>query len=325
MGVSQAGAYLLHLLETYGPARDRWMRFVRRGVNVGVLGRRAAEDGRDLDSTVLTRTIAPAVNQAAVAAAIAHHLYETGERPDSQTGLPRMIKDRVNRALSGRAMSAETLRWFVDAFALPADDARRLSALLHGTSAVTVLRGEATSPLRALGQPHRTVSLAEHHWIGPDRCPVRHETRQVLEATTEPLTTYVYGFDTAALTVDVLLGGRASGPITDAGQGIWTVPIRLARPVQPGGTATLAYRSTFHYDQPPPPEFRRAAFERLESVDLRVEFDPDAVPARVCYAEWSGLDEPPTRVEEVPLDADHSAHVFLRAVHNLIVGFTWTW
>lgn len=56
------------------------------------------------------------VNEAAVARVLAEYLWEVGERSDTDTELLRRLRDRVSRALAGSVLSAETLRWFVEAF-----------------------------------------------------------------------------------------------------------------------------------------------------------------------------------------------------------------
>lgn len=57
-------------------------------------------------------------HQAGVAHVIAHHLWDEGEESWGRDELPQALKDRVSRALRGRGISQQTLRWFVDAFDL---------------------------------------------------------------------------------------------------------------------------------------------------------------------------------------------------------------
>lgn len=57
-------------------------------------------------------------NQAGVARVLALELWDRGEVPESRRTLPRSLKDRTSRALSGRLISASTLALFVDAFDL---------------------------------------------------------------------------------------------------------------------------------------------------------------------------------------------------------------
>lgn len=57
-------------------------------------------------------------NQAGVAWVLALELWDRGEMPEGRRTLPRSLKDRTSRALSGRLVSASTLSLFVDAFDL---------------------------------------------------------------------------------------------------------------------------------------------------------------------------------------------------------------
>lgn len=65
-------------------------------------------------------------NQAGVAWVLAHELWDRGDIPESKRALPRSLKDRTSRALSGRLVSASTLMLFVDAFQLPEEHERSL-------------------------------------------------------------------------------------------------------------------------------------------------------------------------------------------------------
>ncbi|MEU7603961.1 hypothetical protein [Streptomyces sp. NPDC041003] len=140
--------------------RDRWVRLARRsGASAGV-------------------------SQAAVAEVIALHLWETGERPDTGTALPRTLKDRVQRALAGEVLSPQTLDWFIGAFRMNRVDGDMLRAeRFHDpagrdASLANTLREEQPLPLR---QRHRTVSVFERRFIGIGGYPVRHRTTQAVE------------------------------------------------------------------------------------------------------------------------------------------------
>ncbi|MER8186102.1 hypothetical protein [Kitasatospora sp. NPDC094015] len=105
-GPAAAGRHLADLLARPGPYRTRWLRHVAR----------ATPDR---------------VNQAAVTRVLAHWLWLNGEAAESDT-LPRALRDRVSRALTGRMLSAGTLRLFAAAFALAEQDEADLWALLDG-------------------------------------------------------------------------------------------------------------------------------------------------------------------------------------------------
>lgn len=301
MGAYEAGCYLAELLGKPGPARRRWQMYQH------------------------ARSGAGEVSIAAVCRVIAEYLWDSGEFPDTDTELPRRLKDRVGRALQGRFLNPVTLRWFSDAFELPEDDALRLQLLLDGSPSTRVTIGQASDDVLPPARPCRTLSLHEHHYLGSDGLPSRHLTTQVIEATGNELTVHRYMFDTATLTVDVMQGGCLDGPVHDLGGGMFARDIVLTRPLSKGETATLCYSSAFRYSKPPAPEFRRTAFRRVNNMDLRVEFHPSRLPRQIFYAEWNALHGPPIRRTPVTPAPDCSVHIFLSMAEHVIVGFTWEW
>lgn len=70
------------------------------------------------------------MSEAAVCRALACHLWDAGERPDSDTELPRRLRDLVSRALAGRVLTRRTLMWFVEAFTMRGADRDALLSLL---------------------------------------------------------------------------------------------------------------------------------------------------------------------------------------------------
>lgn len=97
----RTAATLRQILIGDGRCRRRWLRHARRS-------------GPELP------------NQAGVAWVLALALWESGDAPESQRTLPRSLKDRVSRALTGRLVSASTLALFVDAFELSEAQEREL-------------------------------------------------------------------------------------------------------------------------------------------------------------------------------------------------------
>jgi hypothetical protein len=287
------------VLSQPGPVRERWE---RRGRSSG------------------TGTI----NLSSISRVVAEHLWDAGERPDTDLALARSIKDRTRRALAGTNLSHQTLRWFIDAFELGQDDARRLEALLAGSPAIRALVGDAV-PVVPSQRRHRTLSLREHHYLGPDGRPATHRTAQTLEATEDGLDNYLYIFDTSAVTVDVVQGGQVTGPLLDLGHGLYAVRITLTRPLSRGETTSIEYHTVFSYTEQPAPEFRRAALTAVNSMDIRVQFDPARRPRAVYLTEWSELYTPPATCTPVTLEPDHSVGLFLTRVDRAIIGYTWEW
>lgn len=302
MGAYEAAEHLRYLLSRPGMARQIWQRRLR------------------------TTTPAGRINQAAVGQILAEYLWSTGLRADSDTALPRRLKDTVARALSGERLTPEKIGWFCVAFALPSHEEQRLLSLVEGSSFVRPLTS-ADGPAQALEPrpPYRTLSLNEHHYLGPDGQPVRHSTTQVIQAGAEGLAVHRYVFDTDALTVDVLQGGRLGSQVVPAGGGLFAIDIVLTTALHAGQTATLRYDTRFAGGAQLPSEFRRAAYRPVHNVDLRVQFDPQRVPRRVFRTEWPGLTDPPSHRVAIALDADLAAHQFLPTIQGRVVGFTWQW
>lgn len=67
-------------------------------------------------------------NQSGVAWVLALALWDRGDVAESRRTLPRSLKDRVSRALSGQLVSASTLALFVDAFEMSEEQERGLYA-----------------------------------------------------------------------------------------------------------------------------------------------------------------------------------------------------
>ena len=300
-GQREAADLLRHLLLTPGPYRRRWLRHCRTRVEVDEL------------------------HQPAVCAVIADWLVEAGEMSESVDDPARRIRDRIRRALSGEVLTSTTIDWFAGAFQFTDDDRERLISVLNGSVQTRVLAGKlAAVPGWAQPRRHRTVSVQEHHYIGPEGLPVRHRTSQVVEAI-EVMDRHRYMFDSDALSVRVDQGGRIVSPLMKLGDELFGVDVLLTRPLRPGETTTLTYDTRFGYVEPPPPEFRRTAFGVLLNVDLRVEFHPDRLPDRVYLATWPSLTDPAVDREVVPLEPDHSVHRYFSRLQDTVVGFHWNW
>lgn len=299
MTALQAGAYLSRVLTVNSLYRARWTPYVHRA--------------------------SATLSAAAVSRALAMHLWETGERPDSDTDLPRKLRDLVGRALSGQVLTPATLLWFVEAFDIDDTDHRRLTDLLLATGRAP-LAGTRPGAVTAQDRlSHRTLSLYEHHHLGPEGWPDYHETLQVIESTVDRLDRHRCIFDTAHVEVEAILGGRIHGPIYPWEQGWYAVDIELVRPLRDGETTTLKYRATFDYPSPPAQEFRRGASRRINNVNLRVQFHPQSLPDSVSFCTWPLAASRPSNTSEATLEADHSVQRHLAIVEASMAGFTWEW
>jgi hypothetical protein len=179
-----------------------------------------------------------------------------------------------------------------------------------------------------MAQPaHRTVSLHEWHLVGPDGLPARHRTQHVLRALEDGVEAFTFRFDRAEGSVRALHGAVASEPYADPGTGLTAVDLVFPRSLAAGETATLVYETTFRWRAVPPPHVRRASRQRVERLDMRVEFSPERLPAELQWAVWEGFgpDARLVAAERVELDAEHAVHRFVDALDNGTVGFSWTW
>ncbi|RPF26582.1 hypothetical protein [Georgenia muralis] len=269
------------------------------------------------------------IHQGAVAQVLAQYLWETGEAPETETDLPRRLKDRVGRALNGSLIAPATLRLFIEAFDMSRADANQLWALfMHaGSDDLAVLRATLDTGEPVLPPPtaHEALAVHEFHRMGSDRMPVEHRTLQVIRAL-EPMDRYLYQFDTNAAVVEVVRGGTA-GPVRRSPfPGIYGVQVHLSRPLAPGETASIEYRTILSYTSAPPPEFRRGVLTRLRNLEMNLQFHPDALPARVWWGHWESVQAPaPSTLEEVTLTPDHDVHRYVPLLEHSVVGFTWEW
>lgn len=304
-GVQAAAAYIRELLLRPGRYRRKWEQYAERS--------RAGQ-----------------VNQLAVAEVLAHYLWQHPRAKGDAEVLPRQLKDTASRALSGKLLSKATLFLFMDAFGLSADEREQLLKLWEGSAHVRVLSGPRAirdDKASMLGSRRvKTLSLHDHHYLGPDGMPVRHRVIHVIEAITDDVDRIPIRADTNALTIEVGQGfSGLAGPVYQPIEELFVVDMLLAKPLAAGETATLEYWVSFHYTQTPPPEFRRVVQFFVENLDIRIEFHPEKLPSNVEWAVWDGLDGPIVEREQVTLDSQFAAHRYLRLAERTAVGFHWDW
>ena len=243
------------------------------------------------------RTRRGQVNQLAVAEVLAHYLWQHPRGPGDLDVLPRQLKDTASRALSGKLLSKATLALFSEAFGLAGLEREQLFKLWEGSAHVRVLSGPRAigeDKASMLGRPRfKTLSLHDHHYLGPDGLPVKHRVIHVIEAIVDGVDRVPYRADTNALTIEAGQGfSGLAGPVYQPIAELFVVDMLLAEPLAIGETATLEYTASFHYSAPPPREFRRVVQFHLENLDIRVEFHPDKLPSEVVWAVWDGMDGP---------------------------------
>jgi hypothetical protein len=312
-GRRSAAAYLRELLQRPGAYRRQWERHVVR-----------ARPGE--------------IVQLAVAEVLARHLWSYPRGKGDGDVLAHQLKDTVARALSGRLLSRPTLSLFIDAFCVSDAEADRLWRLWEGSGTISVLSGARAVPprteeeLRAATGPrrHQTLSLHDHLTVGADGLPERTRTIQVIEALADGLDQIPFVYDTKAVTLEVGQGCTdLSGDLFQVSDELYLTFISLAGTLAAGETATMEYWVTYQYPgdphDPHERQYRRAFMGQLENFDMRVEFHPGRLPARICWATWDGLDGGVLEEEPVSLDSQLSAHRYLRFIEKTVVGFHWDW
>ncbi|WP_446042250.1 hypothetical protein [Streptomyces sp. SID1121] len=278
------------------------------------------------------------LSASAVARVLALHLWDSGERPDTEQDLARRLKDRVHRALGGEFLSRETLEWFIAAFRMNGPDAMALRARWSGAAPVAPAgqavpgagSGAVTDTLRMpqylpVRQRHRTVSVFERHRIGRDRVPERHRTTRAVMACEDGVSSFPCRLPPGAVDVTVLRGARVGGRLDFPGS-TPVVELAFPAPLETGQIASLEYEVVYAPLREPVTEYRRVAHARADNVDLVVEFPPSRRPAHVWWTVWDHhrggtvLGETP-----VALSPDGSVHRFVPALEHAAAGFRWAW
>jgi hypothetical protein len=308
-----ASAYLQQLLQKPGGYRQSWERYV----------------SRERQGTI---------NQLAVAEVIARHLWSAPRTPRDAHVTPHQLKDTVSRAITGRLLSRPALALFIEAFGFSEHEAGRLWRLWNGSVSISVISGTHGVPdraeaevNRALGpRRHHTLSLHDHIWVGADRRIDRARTMQVIEANSQGVDRIPFLCDTSVLTLEVGQGCKElSGAIERISPDVYATEILLARTLDLGETLTLEYWLTYRYPgdpaDPAEREYRRAVMRQVDNLDMRIEFHPDQLPARLWWAHWDGTDGRVLEREAVTLDCQHSVHRYLRSLEKTVAGFYWEW
>ncbi|MFZ0162463.1 MAG: hypothetical protein WAL12_02655 [Trebonia sp.] len=274
-----------------------------------------------------SRRRSDAISQAGVARVIALYLWGSGERADSDTSLPRDLKDRVRRALAGESLTPETLTWFVEAFGMDPHDERSLWATfagdrdLHAGISYTI----TTSRELALRQRHRTVALFERYAVSADHGLSMRRTLQTIMALEDGVDVYPFSHEPTVQRIDVVYGGILGQQYVHGG-GLHTDAIILDRKLRNGETASLEYACSYRVGGLGVTEVRRPTHGRSENIDIAVQFHEVALPQAVLWAVWSDHREgDPVTEEPVSLDARGSVHRFVRFAEETVVGFRWEW
>jgi hypothetical protein len=244
----------------------------------------------------------------------------------------------VSRALTGRLLSKSALALFIDAFGLSEHESGRLWRLWNGSATISVMSGTHALPAcaeqdldAAIGpRRHQTLSMHDHVWVGSDGRIDRARTMQVIEATAQGVDRIPFVCDTNVLTLEVTQGCKELAvAVRRIGAEMFATEILLARTLDLGETQTLeywlSYRGLSDPRDPAGREYRRGGLRQLDNLDMRIEFHPDTLPARVWWAHWDGGDGGVLEREAASLDSQHSVHRYLRSLEKTVAGFYWEW
>jgi hypothetical protein len=312
-GQRAASEYLRQLLLKPGPYRDTWQCRVAR-----------PRDG--------------VINQLAVAEVIAAHQHSARDRPGESLMPPYQVRDVVSDALFGGHLTADTLGIFVGAFGFSDEEASLLHRLLAGSSRISVMSGMSALPMGALHEvdaamgerKHHTVSLHDHMWMSSDGRIDRSRTLQVIEAGAQGVDRIPFICDTNVLTLEVGQGCKELvGEVRRIGPDVFAAQILLSRILDLGQTLTLEYLLSYRYPgdlcDPRECQWRRGGLRHVDNLDMRAEFHPDKLPARMWWAHWDGTSDAIIEQEPVTLDIQHSVHRYVRSLEKSVVGFYWEW
>ncbi|MFF5032235.1 hypothetical protein [Nocardia salmonicida] len=264
---------------------------------------------------------------AAVSRVIAHYLWNAGEFPDTDIDLPRKLRDRIRRALSGSALTGQTLEWFIGAFEMTEDHAQKLWSVYSGEEASSRQSISDIVPVqRPMARPqwHRTMTLFERYTFAADGSYRLRHTLQVIQALEDHVDFYLFNHEPYADRIQVMHGG-AVGRHHDYGFGLSSDEITLGRPLLTGQRMTLEYKTHFTPGTHFPREVRRAVRARAENLDFAIQFPRRRRPPAIWFCAWPDhLEGEP--VHEEPLDiVDGAAHRFLPFAQHCVLGFRWEW
>lgn len=266
------------------------------------------------------------LSQAAVAKVLEEYLWDSGERSEDAMQLARQIKDRVARALNGEVLSAETLRWFIEAFCIDEPDEARLWGTFIADESEVIgishtLRGRREMVRR---QCHRTTSLIERYSV--DRCGslAYRRTHHTIQAIEDGVDIYIFNHEPQASAIEVVHGGRL-GERYEYGGGLTSVEIILDRSLNKAESTILEYHTHFELQPAALTEVRRAAFGRSENIDYAVEFDKARIPRSAWWCAWDDHFGGNRVLEETVSVRNDSIRRFLPYIEEAVVGFRWDW
>ncbi|WP_254238517.1 hypothetical protein [Allokutzneria sp. A3M-2-11 16] len=265
------------------------------------------------------------LSQAAVARVVESYLVDSGERGEFESAVARQLKDRVSRALTGTALSAQTLGWLIAAFNMDENDKDRLFEIFSGQENSRTGISHTLRRRRAMvrNQCHRTVSLFERYAIAMDGSLVGRRTLHTIRAVQDGVDIYIFNHEPQASCIKVIHGGRV-GQSFAYGDGLSSAEIVLDKPLLKAETTALEYQANFIPGTVRPTEVRRAAFARSENVDLAIEFE-GRVPQAAWWCIWDDQIDGGRIWEERVNFQGNAVRQYVPFIEETVVGFRWEW
>jgi hypothetical protein len=266
---------------------------------------------------VVDKTSSDEISQAAVAKVIVDYLRKA-ENKASELDY-RLLKDRVHRALSGRALTPSTLGLFTAAFQFSEEHKRQLWAIFLGTT---------PDEARAAFQPpgFHVVCLAETYEMDSEGRPQSHRVRQKITATRDEVSRFPLQFDSAALEIRV-----STGEISDryrCADDLFAVDILLPKVLMRNESFDLEYVVEHPTDAKADRELLRGAIgKHIDSATIVVKFNAGRLPSRVWWMVRTNIGRNGRTLlrEQVEIDQSSSVSRTVLSLDDVVVGFRWDW
>lgn len=256
------------------------------------------------------------ISQAAVARVIVDHLRKAG---DEAVRLDyRLLKDRVYRALSGRALTRSTLALFAAAFPFSDEDTRYLWALFLGTT---------PDGARAAFRPpnYHVASLSMIHEVNSEGRPRSRRVRQRITANEDGVSRVPLRFDSSDVAVKI-----SDGDISDTyrcADDLFAVDVLLPKVLNKNESFNLEYVVEYPADANADPEFLRGAIgQYIDSATIEVKFSRANPPSTVWWTVLSNLGSGGRTVLREQVEIDHkksSVSKTVSSVDDVVIGFRW--
>jgi hypothetical protein len=277
------------------------------------------------------------ISQAAVARVIADYLTLERRWDHTDQSEHRRLKDKVHRALSGKALTPETLGWFISAFLLTRDDARFLWTRYTGGEDNS---GDIDAYLRRLATPPSdaaafdmprfiTTSLHATLEIDARRKPRRQITRQRIRAHQEWIWRFPLRFRDPVEDIRPAAGCDKRTDLYRCDDGMWAVDLILATPLARGSEVEIGYDMVYPDHTEDDQRFQRGLARETQDVKIELRFDDAARPEQVWWATWRefAADNDPNLREPLYRKGHRPPRISktLTSATDTTVGFCWKW